>query len=106
MFKMHDLLKQGGLQEGLVETAMQDEGVKKVIYNYMKQDSIKLVDHQGKGIFRKQTRLIGEKGDRAMTESPTEHVEGDPADLDRAKLVVEEQAFNEVQKSVNDYIRK
>jgi len=106
MLKMHDLLKEGGLQDGLVKTAMEDEGVKKVIYNYMRKDSIKLVSPKGSHIFRKETKLLGEKGDRAVNESPVDPVEGDPADLEEAELEVDNEAFNEVQKSVNEYIRK
>jgi hypothetical protein len=56
----------------LVARALQDPTVKNVIYKHMKSDDIKLVHKDSKEpIYKRETSLIGEKGDRALNESPT-----------------------------------
>jgi len=60
----------------------------------------------GEAIFRKETQLLGQKGDRALNETPKENQEADLHDPSDADLLVDPEAFSNVQKSVNDYIRK
>ena len=71
----------------------------------MKKKLIQLVDRESnEPVFKKEIALIGEKGDRALNESPqAELQEIDPADT---KLHVEKQAFEELQGKVDDFIRK
>ena len=49
--------------------------------------------------------MIGEKGNRALVESPHEHddEDGDPEDAD---LHADDSALRDIKKEVNEYIRK
>jgi len=73
----------------------------------MKSDNIKLVHRDSKEpIYRRETTLIGEKGDRALNESPGH--EETPLDVDpeEAELQVDNEARVQIDKSVKDYIRR
>jgi hypothetical protein len=56
---------------------------------------IALVDKQNKPVFRRSLSIIGEKGQRAMNESPhQDEVETEAIELEQARLVSKIQLFN------------
>ena len=94
-----------GLEDHEIHEALQDEHIKLTMQEMMKKKLIQLVNkHSNEPMFKKEIALIGEKGDRALNESP--QVEQDEIDPANAKLHVEKEAFDELQSKVDDFIRK
>jgi hypothetical protein len=53
--------------DGLLLKAMDDPNVRSVIYDNLRRDNIKLVHKDSnEPVFRRQTTLLGEKGDEAL----------------------------------------
>lgn len=65
---------------------MASVGVKKVIHGHMFSENIELVTRDNHPIYKKQMSRLGEKGERALQDSPgdfeeeDEHPDLDPAD--------------------------
>ena len=91
----------------MVARALQDPLVKKVIFKNLKCDGIKLVHKDSKEpIYRRETTLIGEKGDRALNESPDHDETQLDLDPEEAELQLDNEARVQIDKSVKDYIRR
>jgi len=73
----------------------------------LKCDGIKLVHKDSKEpIYRRETTLIGEKGDRALNESPDHDETQLDLDPEEAELQLDNEARVQIDKSVKDYIRR
>jgi hypothetical protein len=74
----------------------------------MFDENIELVDRNNKPVYRKQLSRLGEKGERALQDSPgdfeeeDEHPDLDPAD---AKIRMQPVVLKEVTEATNEYIR-
>lgn len=94
LFQKYGELIQGDM---MVLLAMEDPAIKNVIYDYMRKDSIKLVRKEtGEPLFRRETTLIGEKGERAVNESPTEDQSKMDVDPEEAELHVDDVAIEKI----------
>ena len=78
--------------------AMQDPKVREVIYDNIRKEKIKLVHaDSNEPVFRRETTLIGEKGDGAVNESHSELEDMNPGiEPEETKLQVDQWAYDEV----------
>lgn len=82
--------------------------MKQVVQKLVKQKTIELVDRDSnQAVLREEMSLIGEKGDRALNQSPVQAQNVNKAvDPDAADLRVDGQAFEEVKSQINEFIRR
>jgi hypothetical protein len=85
---------------------MDDPNVRSVIYDNLRRDNIKLVHKDSnEPVFRRQTTLLGEKGDEALNSEELEETV-DAIDPDEAGLQVEPKAFDEINHQVQAFISR
>ena len=68
-------------------SALDSPELRASVQRHMLSENIGLVDKQGKTIYRRESMLIGEKGQRAMNESPHFEEEEDVPAPEEANLV-------------------
>ena len=86
----------------LLSKAMDDPQVRGAIYANLRKDNIKLVHRESnEPLFRKQTTLLGEKGDAALAE---EHEVEETISPDEAGLDCEPEALAEINEQVQAFI--
>jgi hypothetical protein len=84
---------------------MDDPSVRSAIYDNLRRDNIKLVHKDSnEPVFRKQTTLLGEKGDDALDEQHEEDAEA--IEPHEAGLHVDPKAFAEINEQVQAFINK
>lgn len=72
----------------------------------MLSENIGLVDPSGRTIYRRESMLIGEKGNRALNESPHFDEDKDEIEPEKAKLKMSEDALKDVHANVNRWHRQ
>ena len=70
-----------------VHEALADPLAKAVVQRHIQRGGMKLVDDSNKTVYKTQMSLIGEKGDRAVNESPGGDFDDDHVDPEEAHLV-------------------
>ena len=91
--------------DALLVQAMDDPSVRSAIYDNLRRENIKLVHKDSnEPVFRKQTTLLGEKGDDALEEQHEE--EGEAIEPHEAGLHVEPKALDEINRQVQAFISK
>lgn len=101
------MYQRGGWTQEEVEAAMKDSNVKQVVQKNVKSENIVLVHKESnEPIYKKEMLLIGEKGERALNESPTGEESTIVVDPDLATLYVKQNAFEEVKQEINEFIRR
>lgn len=97
------------LQGDDVVAAMRDPKVRETIFTNMRRDSIKLVHRESnEPVFKRETTQLGERGERALNESPNAAHEESKMEIDpeEATLQVDSQAYEELNAQVKDFIRR
>ena len=78
---------------------MRDPKVRETIFTNMRRDSIKLVHRESnEPVFKRETTQLGERGERALNESPNAAHEESKMEIDpeEATLQVDSQAYEEL----------
>ena len=91
--------------EAMLELVMSDENIRKEVQNLIRSGRIRLIHAEtNEPLYKREMTLIGEKGDRAVNESPQEETQCavDPMD---AQLHIDERAFDELLSRVQEYMR-
>ena len=78
--------------------AMKDPKVRETIFTNLRRDSIKLVHRESnEPVFKRQITDLGERGERALNDSPNQHEESKlEIDPEEATLQVDSKAYEEL----------
>ena len=89
----------------LVREALEHPQTKSIVQRNIAANKIGLVDNRQSKVYTAQMQLIGEKGDRAVNESPGGQDDAEQVEPEEARLEAEPAAITEVTESVNQLIR-
>lgn len=102
------LATEKGYSAAQLNAAFNDTSVKQVIQKHMLQENIQLM-HDNQPVYRKAMTKIGREGAHALNESPNageETAQNVSVEPELTNLHMNDAAFEDVQKQVNEFIRR
>jgi len=102
------LKKETGIDDKELQAAINANENYSILQRGILSGDIALVNTQNKPVFRKSLTLIGEKGKRAVNESPNfedEH-EDEVCEPEQARLRMQPSVISEISAGVHDYVRR